>query len=243
MRSDAPTSRRSSMVTTSSTPRCGTCSAPTARTSTRRRSARGIGRPSRRYCRPGCGCAGWRSPGRRRHRRTRSAAIRAAVSAGGAVDVVAHLASDAHAARLLRAAAAPRRGRADPVTRRAARQRAPPRRRRRAEGPHRPRPRRATRHRRRLAAHICHRRARPTHSRLRRRPDFLPLPNPPTRSVHRTRRSRRRGPAAPVVVALPRRPAGPRCCGSTRTPCGCNAGPTTPVGGWCTPSTPTAGRS
>ena len=71
-RSSTARSRRSSAVTTSSTPRCGTCSARTAADSRRgRRSARGIGRRSRRHCRPGCGCAGWRSPGRRRHRRTR----------------------------------------------------------------------------------------------------------------------------------------------------------------------------
>ena len=177
------------------------------------------------------------------------AAIRAAVSAGGAVAVVAHLASDALAARLLRSAL--RRAEADLTQLRAA-QRANAQR-RVAEGVPKARIARDLGVQRVtvdawLRTSATAEPAPPTPAptgRTRLPPAAEPAPGPAHRSADTAVRAppRRRGPAAPVVVEHPRRPAGPRCCGSTRTPCGCNAGPSTPVDGWCTPSIPTAGRS
>ena len=182
-----------------------------------------------------------------------AAAIRAAVCAGGAVDVVAHLASDAQAARLLRAAL--RRTEAELARLRAAQR----------ENAH----RRAAQGvpKARIARDLGVQRVtvdawlRTPHAAAPAPPPPAPTgppaavsPSLPSEPVPRTRPPlpriprmprtppRLRGPAAPVEPH-PRRPADPRCCGSTRTPCGCNAGPTIPVDGWCTPPTPTAQRS
>lgn len=163
------------------------------------------------------------------------AAIRAAVSAGGAVAVVAHLASDALAARLLRSAV--RRAEADLTQLRAA-QRANAQR-RVAEGVPKARIARDLGVQRVTVDAWLRRPNRPPHRRRLNRPRPPPGPTPPRPQSTATgtppppRRRRRRAALGRAVAAI----ASPRSrCGSIRTRCGCNAGPTIPAGGWCTPT-------